>query len=134
MWFFSKGLRFRILLRLDYQTTNPYLSESAFLYSGGCFSIRFKPHQVVASQCPLLYFKHIQSKYLEIQGSWFYYMFVSKGSIHQTYEFISKWHIFKTLVVFAMKYKHIKTSCTCNFNLLLSLKYKQMFIILTTWK
>ena len=60
------------------------------------------------------------------------YMFVSKGSIHQTYEFISKWHIFKTLVVFAMKYKHIKTSCTCNFNLLLSLKYKQMFIILTT--
>ena len=43
---FLKG--FRILLRLDYQTTNPKLSESAFRYSGGFFfSIRFKPHQVV---------------------------------------------------------------------------------------
>ena len=37
-WFFSKGLRFRILLRLDFETTYPQAPQvykSTFRYSGG---------------------------------------------------------------------------------------------------
>ena len=34
---FLKGATFSDFLRLDYQTTNPWLSEFAFRYSGGFF-------------------------------------------------------------------------------------------------
>ena len=44
---FLKGATFSDFFRLDYQTTNPQLSESAFRYFGVFFSIRLKPHQVV---------------------------------------------------------------------------------------
>ena len=47
LWFFSKGLRFRILLTLDYQTAYHRVSKSAFRYSGDFFSIRFQSHQAV---------------------------------------------------------------------------------------
>ena len=34
---FLKGAMFSDLFRLDYQTTNPLLTESVFRYSGGLF-------------------------------------------------------------------------------------------------
>ena len=52
LWFFSKGLRFRILLTVDYKTTYPQVFKSTFCYSGWFFSIRFKSHQVVYSVKP----------------------------------------------------------------------------------
>ena len=45
--FCSKGLRFRILLTMDYETKYPQVFKSTFRYSGGFFLIRFKPHQEV---------------------------------------------------------------------------------------
>ena len=40
LWFFSKDLRFGILLTVDYQTTCPQVSESDFRYSGGFFRLK----------------------------------------------------------------------------------------------
>ena len=34
---------------MDYKTTYPQVFKSTFRYSGGFFSIRFKPHQVVST-------------------------------------------------------------------------------------
>ena len=47
LWFFSKGLRFRILLTLEYQATYLQVSNLHSAILGDFFLIRFQSHQAV---------------------------------------------------------------------------------------
>ena len=78
LWFFSKGLRFWILLTMDYETTYLQVFKSTFRYSGGFFVYTYFRLTVHINNAPFYYcLMHLRSK--EIWFASFFFFKKSNG-------------------------------------------------------